>query len=96
VRTAASGIATGLLLAATRAASETAPLLFTAFNNQFWPSSPMQPTASLTVQIFTYAISPYDEWQDMAWTGALVLLLMVLAASLASRLTMSRNRPMQL
>lgn len=96
VRTAASGIATGLLLAATRAASETAPLLFTAFNNQFWAASPTQPTASLTVQIFTYAISPYEEWQDMAWTGALVLLLIVLGASLASRLTVAKNRHIQL
>ncbi|HXB97894.1 MAG TPA: phosphate ABC transporter permease PstA [bacterium] len=96
VRTAMSGIATGLLLAATRVASETAPLLFTAFNNQFWPSGLNQPTASLTVQIFTYAISPYQEWQDVAWTGALVLLMMVLLASLASRLTVSKNRQIQL
>jgi phosphate transport system permease protein len=96
VRTAMSGIATGLLLAATRVASETAPLLFTAFNNQFWPSGVTQPTASMTVQIFTYAISPYQEWQDVAWTGALVLLLMVLLASLASRLTVSKNRQTQL
>jgi phosphate transport system permease protein len=96
VRTAMSGIATGLLLAATRVASETAPLLFTAFNNQFWPSGINQPTASMTVQIFTYAISPYQEWQDVAWTGALVLLLMVLLASLASRLTVSKNRQTQL
>ena len=96
VRTAMSGIATGLLLAATRVASETAPLLFTAFNNQFWPSGVTQPTASMTVQIFTYAISPYQEWQDVAWTGALVLLMMVLLASLASRLTVSKNRQIQL
>jgi phosphate transport system permease protein len=96
VRTAMSGIATGLLLAATRVASETAPLIFTAFNNQFWPSGLNQPTASLTVQIFTYAISPYQEWQDVAWTGALVLLMMVLLASLASRMTVSKNRQIQL
>jgi phosphate transport system permease protein len=92
LRTAISGVATGLLLAATRVASETAPLLFTSFNNQYWARGPMQPTASMTVQIFTYAISPYDEWRDMAWTGALVLLIIVLLASLASRLTLSRNR----
>ena len=96
MRTAMSGIATGLLLAATRVASETAPLLFTAFNNQFWPSGLNQPTASLTVQIFTYAISPYEQWRDMAWTGALVLLMMVLLVSLISRLTMASNRPTQL
>jgi phosphate transport system permease protein len=96
VRTAAGGIVTGLLLAATRVAAETAPLLFTAFNNTFWPSGVNQPTASLTVNIFTYAISPYQEWQDMAWTGALVLLVMVLLASLASRLTVAKNRALQL
>jgi phosphate transport system permease protein len=92
LRTAMSGVATGLLLAATRVASETAPLLFTSFNNQYWAHGPMEPTASMTVQIFTYAISPYDEWRDMAWTGALVLLIIVLLVSLASRLTLTKNR----
>lgn len=96
VRTAAGGIATGLLLAATRVASETAPLLFTAFNSQFWTAGPSQPTATLTVNIFTYAISPYQEWQDLAWTGALVLLLIVLAVSLVSRFTVAKNRHIQL
>ncbi|HTA17429.1 MAG TPA: phosphate ABC transporter permease PstA [bacterium] len=92
LRTAMSGVATGLFLGATRVASETAPLLFTSFNNQYWNASLGQPTASMTVQIFTYAISPYEEWRDMAWTGALVLLIIVLLASLASRLTLSKNR----
>jgi phosphate transport system permease protein len=92
LRTAMSGVATGLFLGATRVASETAPLLFTSFNNQYWNGSLGQPTASMTVQIFTYAISPYEEWRDMAWTGALVLLIIVLLASLASRLTLSKNR----
>jgi phosphate transport system permease protein len=92
LRTAMSGVATGLLLAATRVASETAPLLFTSFNSQYWTHSPLEPTASMTVQIFTYAISPYDEWRDMAWTGALVLLIIVLLVSLASRLTLTKNR----
>lgn len=96
LRTALSGIATGLLLAATRVAAETAPLLFTAFSNQFWATSATQPTASMTVQIFTYSISPYQEWRDIAWTGALVLLLMVLGASLISRLTLAKNRSIQL
>jgi phosphate transport system permease protein len=96
LRTAISGIATGLLLAATRVAAETAPLLFTAFSNQFWPSGVTKPTASMTVQIFTYSISPYQEWRDIAWTGALVLLLMVLLASLISRLTLASKRPIQL
>jgi phosphate transport system permease protein len=92
LRTAMSGVATGLFLGATRVASETAPLLFTSFNNQYWNTNLCQPTASMTVQIFTYAISPYEEWRDMAWTGALVLLIIVLLASLASRLTLSKNR----
>lgn len=92
LRTAMSGVATGLFLGATRVASETAPLLFTSFNNQYWNANLGQPTASMTVQIFTYAISPYEEWRDMAWTGALVLLIIVLLASLASRLTLSKNR----
>ena len=92
LRTAMSGVATGLFLGATRVASETAPLLFTSFNNQYWNANLGQPTASMTVQIFTYAISPYEEWRDMAWTGALVLLIVVLLASLASRLTLSKNR----
>jgi phosphate transport system permease protein len=92
VKTAQSGISTGVLLALTRVAGETAPLLFTSFSNQFWPASPAQPTASLTVQIFTYAISPFEEWHDQAWTGAMVLLLMVLLVSLASRLAFSRSK----
>lgn len=96
LRTAISGIATGLLLAATRVAAETAPLLFTAFSNQFWSGGVTKPTASMTVQIFTYSISPYQEWRDIAWTGALVLLLMVLLASLISRLTLASKRQIQL
>lgn len=96
LRTAISGIATGLLLAATRVAAETAPLLFTAFSNQFWSGGVTKPTASMTVQIFTYSISPYQEWRDIAWTGALVLLLMVLLASLISRLTLASKRHIQL
>jgi phosphate transport system permease protein len=92
LRTAQSGIATGVLLALARVAGETAPLLFTSFSNQFWPGSPMQPTASLTVQIFTYAISPFEDWHNQAWTGALVLLLMVLLVSLASRMAFSRSK----
>jgi len=92
LRTAMGGVATGLFLGATRVASETAPLLFTSFNNQYWTKSLLQPTASMTVQIFTYAISPYEEWRDMAWTGALVLLIIVLLASMLSRLTLAKNK----
>ena len=64
-------------LALARIAGETAPLLFTALNNQYWNLDPLQPTASLTVQILNYAISPYDDWHQKAWTAALVLLLLV-------------------
>lgn len=84
--TARSGILTAVLLGVARAAGETAPLLFTSLNNQFWNFKPDQPTASLTVQIFNYAISPYEDWQQKAWTAALVLLMLVGLASLSARL----------
>ena len=71
-----------MLLAVARAAGETAPLLFTALNNQYWNLPPDQPIASLTVQIFNYAISPYEDWHQKAWTAALVLLLLVGALNL--------------
>ncbi len=86
-----NGILTGILLAVARVAGETAPLLFTALNNQFWPKGLDQPTASLTVQVFTYAISPFKDWQDQAWTGALVLLMLVFGVSLASRMMLRRS-----
>lgn len=91
VRTALSGVATAALLAIARAAGETAPLLFTALNNQYWNARPDQPTASLTVQIFNYAISPYDDWHQKAWSAALVLLLLVGGLNLAAR-ALARNR----
>jgi phosphate transport system permease protein len=91
VRTALGGIMTGILLAVARAAGETAPLLFTALNNQFWNFRADQPTASLTVQIFNYAVSPYQDWHDKAWGAALVLLLLVGALSALARL-LARNR----
>jgi phosphate transport system permease protein len=93
VRTALGGIVTAILLAVARAAGETAPLLFTALNNQYWNFRVDQPTASLTVQIFNYAISPYDDWHQKAWTAALVLLLLVGSLNLLARLvTRSRLR----
>lgn len=91
LRTALPGIVTAMLLGIARAAGETAPLLFTSLNNQYWSRSPSQPTASLTVQIFNYATSPYEDWHAKAWTAALVLLLLVGSLSLAARL-LARNR----
>jgi phosphate transport system permease protein len=82
---AAPGIVTGVVLALARVAGETAPLLFTSFNNRFFTTSLTQPIASLTVQIYGYAISPYDDWHRQAWAGALVLVSMVLACSLLAR-----------
>lgn len=85
VRTALAGIATGVILAIARVAGETAPLLFTAFGNRFWSTSLVQPIATLTVQVYTYAISPFPDWQRQAWAGALVLTGMVLALELGVR-----------
>ncbi len=85
LRTAAPGIATGVMLAVARVAGETAPLLFTAFGNRFWSTSINQPTASLPVQIYTYAVSPYDEWHQQAWTAALVLVVLVLLLNVSAR-----------
>jgi phosphate transport system permease protein len=86
LRTALGGIVTAVLLAVARAAGETAPLLFTALNNQYWNVRPDQPTASLTVQIFNYAISPYEDWHAKAWSAALVLLVLVGSLNLLARL----------
>ena len=86
VRTALPGIMTGIMLAIARVAGETAPLLFTAFSNRFWSSGLDEPTASLPVQIFTYAVSPYEDWHRQAWTAAFVLVAMVLVLNLSARL----------
>ena len=83
--TALAGIATGALVAVARIAGETAPLLFTAFGNQFWSTSLRQAIAALPLQIYTYAISAYDEWHRLAWAGALVLITLVLLISLTAR-----------
>ena len=85
LRTALAGIATGALVAVARIAGETAPLLFTAFGNQFWSTSIREPVAALPIQIFTYAISAYDEWHRLAWAGALVLITLVLVISVIAR-----------
>lgn len=84
------GIITGVVLALARVAGETAPLLFTAFNNQFFSTNIRQPIASMTVQIFNYAISPYEDWHRQAWAGALVLVTFVLICSLLARLVTAR------
>jgi phosphate transport system permease protein len=86
LRTATSGVITGVMLAFARVAGETAPLLFTAFGNQFWNWKPDQPTAALSLQIFTYAISPFDEWHRQAWAGALVLIVLIVSAVAAVRI----------
>ncbi len=85
VRSAMSGIATGVILAIARVAGETAPLLFTAFGNNFFSTSVAQPISTLTVQVYTYAISPFPDWQRQAWAGALVLTVIVLALELGVR-----------
>jgi len=90
LRTALGGIVTACLLGVARAAGETAPLLFTALNNQYWNFNPSAPTASLTVQIYNYAVSPYDDWHAKAWTASLVLLLVVMLLNIVSRL-LTRN-----
>lgn len=84
--TARAGIVTGAMVAVARIAGETAPLLFTAFGNRFWHQGLNQPIAALPLQIFAYAISPYDDWHRQAWAGALVLIGMVFVASLVARI----------
>jgi len=84
------GIVTGVVLALARIAGETAPLLFTAFNNRFFSTRLNQPISSLTVQVYTYATGPYEDWHRQAWAGALVLVLIVLVCSLLARLATRR------
>jgi len=91
LRTATSGVITGVMLAFARVAGETAPLLFTAFGNQYWNWKPDQPTAALSLQIFTYAISPFDEWHKQAWAGALVLIVLIVGAVAAVRIAVKRG-----
>ncbi len=91
LRTASAGVITGCMLAFARVAGETAPLLFTAFGNQYWNLDPSQPTAALPLQIFVYAISPFDEWHRQAWAGALILIVMIVVAVAAVRIVTSRG-----
>ena len=91
-RAAKAGIITGVLLAVARISGETAPLLFTALNNQFWSTNLNAPMASLPVIIFQFAISPYADWRDLAWAGALLITAAVLLLSIAARaLNMKRG-----
>jgi phosphate transport system permease protein len=85
------GILTGLMLDLARVAGETAPLLFTAFSNRYWSPGWNQPTSSLPVMIYTYAIAPYDDWHHQAWAAGLVLLALVLLANIGARLILSRR-----
>jgi phosphate transport system permease protein len=91
LRTATSGVITGVMLAFARVAGETAPLLFTAFGNTFWNWKINQPTAALPLQIYAYALSPYDDWHRQAWAGALVLIILIVTAVAAVRIAVRRG-----
>jgi phosphate transport system permease protein len=92
-RAAKAGMITGVLLAIARISGETAPLLFTALNNQFWSTNLNAPMASLPTVIFQFALSPYQEWQKLAWTGALIITLTVLALSIVARALSASRKP---
>jgi phosphate transport system permease protein len=91
LRTATSGVITGIMLAFARVAGETAPLLFTALGNQFWNLRVNEPTAALPLQIYTYALSPYDDWHRQAWAGALVLIILIVTSVAAVRFAVRRG-----
>ncbi len=91
-RAARAGMITGVLLAVARISGETAPLLFTALNNQFWSTNMNAPVSSLPVVIFQFALSPYSDWQQLAWTGALLITLAVLALSIFARVLSSQGK----
>jgi phosphate transport system permease protein len=92
-RAAKAGMITGVLLAIARISGETAPLLFTALNNQFWSTNLNAPMASLPVVIFQFALSPYPDWQKLAWTGALIITFTVLALSITARALSASRKP---
>ena len=92
-RAAKAGMITGVLLAIARISGETAPLLFTALNNQFWSTNLNAPMASLRTVIFQFALSPYKDWQKLAWTGALIITLTVLALSIVARALSAQRKP---
>jgi len=90
-RASLGGILTGVILGIARISGETAPLLFTALNNQFWSSDMNRPMANLPVMIFQFAMSPYDNWQHLAWAAALLITLAILALSLIARILIRAN-----
>ncbi|MGE5111788.1 MAG: phosphate ABC transporter permease PstA [Acidobacteriaceae bacterium] len=92
LRTARAGVITGVMLAFARVAGETAPLIFTAFGNQFWNVNPNQPTAALPLQVYVYALSPFDEWHRQAWAGALILIVLIVVAVSVVRLATRHGR----
>jgi phosphate transport system permease protein len=91
LRSASAGVITGCMLAFARVAGETAPLLFTAFGNQFWNVKLNQPTAALSLQVYNYAISPYDDWHKQAWAGSLILIVLIVGAVAAVRIVTARG-----
>ena len=95
VPAAKQGILTGMILGVARIAGETAPLLFTSLNNQYWSDKLTEPTASLPVMIYTHAISPYEDWHRQAWAAGLVLLALVLIANIVARWILSRGTSVQ-
>jgi phosphate transport system permease protein len=95
LRASRAGILTGILLAIARISGETAPLLFTSLNNQFWSSNLNAPMANLPVVIFQFAMSPYDDWQRLAWGGALLITLAVLIFNIIGRTLFGQKSPLQ-
>jgi phosphate transport system permease protein len=91
LRAARAGVVTGVLLAVARIAGETAPLLFTALSNQFWTSNLSEPMASLPVTIFKFAMSPYENWQQLAWSGVFIITVAVLGLNIVARV-LTRNK----
>ena len=87
-----TGISTGILLAIARISGETAPLLFTALNNQYWTTNPARPMANIPVVIFQFALSPYENWHALAWAGALIMTVVVLVVSVGARYALGRRR----
>jgi len=91
LRTATSGVITGIMLAFARIAGETAPLLFTTLGNQFWNTHPDEPTAALPLQIYVYANSPYEDWHRQAWAGSFVLIILIVGSVAAVRYVVRRG-----